>query len=196
MAQIDPLVTLADRLRREEGESSAAYLSVLLKVKAKSRIWEKKYKTFKGFLEATGHGPYDRVLRFERTQEVLESHDLGRVKKGDSRTRMTMNVVGFEAASQILNIEESKRGKVIEVLRQEAEALGRPLTYQAAVNIISRELKLSRQPSKTVRGSALKALRDELAQLKSEKTRLKQIVAKLRQRLRANGISDALPTIA
>lgn len=195
MAQIDPLITLADRLRREEGESSAEYLSVLLRIKNKPRLWDKKYKTFKGFLEATGHGPYERFVRFEQTQAVLEAHDLSQIKKGDPRTRMTMKIVGFEAASQILNIEEAKRGKVIEALRQEAAAARHPLTYQAAVNTIYRVLKLPKQPSKTARGGVLKALREELNRLKEEKTRLKQIIAKLRNRLRDHGLPDTLPNV-
>jgi len=190
----DALLVLADRLRREEGEASHRYLGVLLQIKNKPSLWKRKFNSFKNFLDSTNHGPYDRFTRYEELTEVLQQHDFDKMKKGERRTRSTIEIVGYEAAAQILNIDAGgSRSRVIEALRAEADAEGHPLTYQAAVNTIYRVLRLKKMPTKTATGSTLRKLRAENESLHRDKTRLIQTIRVLQKRLRAHGISDALP---
>jgi hypothetical protein len=175
---------------------SHRYLSVLLQIKGATSIWKtRNYNSFNDFLEKTGHGPVERFARYEELVDVLLKHDAHRIKKGDRVTKSTMEVVGYEAAAQILDIESAgERNRVLDALRATALSERRPLTYQAAVTCKYRLLKLKLQPTKSVSGASLIKLREENAALKADKVRLTQTIKTLQKRLRDNGISDDLPT--
>lgn len=163
-AEIAGIVQQANLLRCAEGEGVTCYLRYLaFEIMPNERVWQ-AHQTFQRWCVACGHGPHERVLRFIETNQMLEEYDQERVIRGDPPgLRSTMDLVGFEAASQVRQADEATRHECLDELRNLALSGEKPPTYQAAYNVVRNAMGWHGDEPRTLSGARLRAMRNQIA---------------------------------